>query len=608
MELTFIDIATFVGFIVIVVGVSLYASRRETSSEDYFLAGRNLTWWLIGVSLIASNISTEHFVGMAGQAFGRVGLAIASYEWMAAVTLVIVAWWLLPKFLKIGIYTMPEFLEYRFDSVTRSIMATYLMVAYVVVFLATVLYSGAQGLNGVFGFPQIFQDKFDMAPEEAMKWATIAGIWAIGIIAAAYTIYGGLKAVVWSDLLQGGALLLGGTLVLFFGLKLIGGGTLIPGGGVEGGAILDGWSTFVETNDDRLHTVLSWNDADVPWLAVFFGGLWIPNLFYWGMNQFITQRTLGARSLAQGQKGIFLACFLKLLIPFIIVMPGIMAFQMFGDEIMAKAGGDIDKAGEIAYPHMIAQIMPAHLRGIMLAALAGAVMSSFNSGLNSAATIFTVDLYDKYVEKNASPSRQVLVGRIATAVIVVLACLWAPVISKFEGVFRYIQDLWGFITPGICAAFLIGMVVRLAPPRRRQGGAVARPDPLRRQPRPRLGPQEHLRMAEGWRGRLAGRQQDHRRGRGRPDQLRLQLFHHGLPPSHGHHLPHSGGRHAYHYALAAPRATGDLPHPGPHRHHPHEGRLARGHADHPRHCRSLHPVLVGPPPWARKRCRRASAC
>ncbi len=463
MELTLLDGVTFVAFIAAVVGISLYASRKEDNSEDYFLAGRQLSWWLIGFSLIASNISTEHFVGMAGQAFGRVGLAIASYEWMAAVTLVIVAWWLLPKFLEVGIYTMPEFLEYRYDSATRTIMATYLLLAYVIVFLATVLYSGAQGLNGVFDFPQLLADRYGMSPDAAIKWATIAGIWGIGITAAAYTVYGGLKAVVWSDLLQGGALLLGGAIVLYLGLKLTGGGTAIEGGGVEGGSLIEGWRRFSEANADKLHVVLPWNDPDVPWLAVFVGGLWIPNLFYWGLNQFITQRTLGAKSLAQGQKGIYLACVFKLIIPFIIVIPGIMAFQLFGDEVVAQAGGDVDKAGELAYPYMIAQVMPSLLRGVMLAALAGAVMSSFNSGLNSASTIFTLDMYTKYFRRDATQKQQVAVGRVATAVIVIAACLWAPVISGFHGVFRYIQEIWGFISPGIVAAFLVGLVVKRAP-------------------------------------------------------------------------------------------------------------------------------------------------
>ncbi len=481
MGLGAIDIVVFLLFMALVVGVSLWAGRREKTSEDYFLAGRSLGWGLIGFSLIASNISTEHFVGMAGSAFGRVGLAIASYEWMSAICLVFVAWWLLPKFLRAGIYTMPEYLEYRYDRTARSIMAGYLMVLYVVALLATVLYSGAQGLNGVFGFPQhVAGLLYDLPWAEltadqqltAQRIATIAGAWMIGIVAAVYTIYGGLKAVVWSDLIQGAALLGGGALVLYLGLKLTGGGVLGDNGGVSGGSIVEGWKNFAESakyvdesgaERTKLSVILPWNDPDVPWLAVFVGGLWIPNLFYWGLNQFITQRTLGAKSLAEGQKGIFLACLFKLLIPFIIVIPGIIAWQQFGPEIMAGAGGDEAKAGEQAYPYMISQMMPPILRGVMLAALAGAIMSTFNSGINSASTIFTVDFYSKYINRDITPRGQVVVGRWSTGVIAILACLMAPLPGMFSGVFAYIQEIWGFISPGIVAVFLGGMVFKHAP-------------------------------------------------------------------------------------------------------------------------------------------------
>ncbi len=443
MDLNWIDLAVFLGFMVVVISVSLYAGRKEQSSEDYFLAGRKLTWYLIGFSLIASNISTEHFVGMAGSAFGRIGLAIASFEWTAAIVLVFVAWFLLPRFLRAGIYTMPQFLEYRYDATTRTIMSTLVMTAYIFALLATVLYSGAIALNAVFDLTNIFMAKFGMSPERAEFWANTSGIWFIGIIAGAYTIYGGLKAVVWSDLLQGGALLIGGTIVTLLGFKVLGDGN-----------ILSGMQSFYETNGDKLHVVLPWNDPDVPSLAVFFGGMWIGHLHYWGCNQFITQRTLGAKSLADGQKGIMLAAGLKLFLPFIIVFPGIMAYQLFGDQIATA-----DKA----YPYMISQILPAHLRGIMFAALTGAVMSTFNSGLNSASTIFTIDIYQQFINKNATPRQQVFFGRVVTAVFVVVACLWAPVISSFQGVYMYIQELWGFISPGIVAAFLFGLAVKRAP-------------------------------------------------------------------------------------------------------------------------------------------------
>ena len=230
MNLSYVDFIAFGVFLAVVVGVSLYAGRREGSTEDYFLAGRSLTWWLIGISLIASNISTEHFVGMAGSAYGRVGLAIASYEWMAAVTLVLVAWFLLPRFLRAGIYTMPEYLEYRYDARARAVMAFFLMLAYIVVALATVLYSGAIGLNAIFELPELFAERFGLGSEAARNAAMVSSIWFIGIIAGAYTIYGGLKAVVWSDLIQGSVLLLGGVLVVVIGFDVLGGAAGIPGG------------------------------------------------------------------------------------------------------------------------------------------------------------------------------------------------------------------------------------------------------------------------------------------------------------------------------------------------------------------------------------------
>ncbi len=444
MNLAALDLFVFFGFLAVVIGVSLYAGRKRGDSEEYFLAGRSLGWALIGFSLIASNISTEHFVGMAGQAYGRVGLAIASYEWMAAVVLVFVAWWLLPRFLSAGIYTMPEYLEYRYDRTARTTMALYMLVAYVIVFLATVLYSGAVALDAVFDLGSLLERSLGLDPATAERWSMVTGIWLIGLIAGCYTVYGGLKAVVWSDLIQGIALLGGGLLVAVLGLRALGDGNVFAG-----------WSSFTANSGDKLHVVLPWNDPDVPWLAVFVGGLWIPNLFYWGLNQFITQRSLAAKNLAEGQKGIFFAAALKLLIPFIIVMPGIMAFQLYGPNI---ANGDL------AYPTMMNELLPSALRGVMFAALCGAVMSSFNSGINSASTIFTIDIYRRFFAPNGKARDEVRVGRFATAGIVVISCLWAPVISRFDGVFTYIQEIWGFISPGIVAAFLVGLVVHTAPP------------------------------------------------------------------------------------------------------------------------------------------------
>lgn len=421
MELSALDLGAFVAFFAIVIGISLYKSRQERSSEDYFLAGRGLGLWLVGFSLIASNISTEHFVGMAGAGFGAAGLAIASYEWIAAITLVFVALVLLPRFLKCGIYTIPEFLEYRYNVAARSIMAAFMMIMYVAVGLASILYSGAVGLATIFDVD-----------------LTVA-VWLIGLIAGAYTIYGGLKAVVWTDLFQGGALLIGGLIVLGLGLHAVGG--------------LD---AFLAENADKLHLVMPADHPDIPWTALLLG-IWIPNLFYWGLNQFITQRTLGAKSVAEGQKGIMLAASIKLVIPFIIIFPGIMAFQLYGEQI---ANGDQ------AYPTLIREILPVGLRGIMFAALFGAVLSSLDSMLNSASTIFTIDLYKRHLRPEASSRRLVTIGRIATGVFVLLACAIAPRLDNpaFGGIFKYIQMFQGFISPGIVAVFVFGLVVRRAPP------------------------------------------------------------------------------------------------------------------------------------------------
>lgn len=418
MNLNWIDLLAFVSFLAAVVGVSLYASRNQKSGQDYFLAGRGLSWWLIGFSLIASNISTEHFVGMAGRGYD-LGLAIASYEWMAAVTLVVVALVFLPNFLRSGIYTIPEYLEYRYGVEARTLMSIYMMLAYIFVALATVLYSGALALNAIFGLE------------------IVLSIWLIGILAGVYTIYGGLRAVVWSDLIQGAALLLGGLLVTLLALDRIG-----------------GVSSFLALGADKLHTVLPADHPEMPWVAVFVGGLWIPNLFYWGLNQFITQRTLGARSLRDGQRGIMLAAGLKLLIPFIIVFPGIMAPHLFADQITT---------GDQAYPVLIRELLPAGLSGIMFAALFGAVMSTLDSLLNSAATIFTMDIYSRHLHRAADTHRLIKVGRISTAVLVLGGCLWAPMVARTGSVFTYIQMFWGFISPGIVAVFVFGLLWKRVP-------------------------------------------------------------------------------------------------------------------------------------------------
>ena len=422
MQLSWLDIGIFLTFICFVVGTSLYKSRKKKeTSEDYFLAGRDLAWYLIGFSLIASNISTEQFVGMSGQSAGHVGMAVASYEWIAAIALVFIAIFFLPKFLKTGIFTIPEFLEHRYNPIPRAIMALYTVIIYVAVTIAAVLYSGGLTLHTIFG----------------MNLTT--AVWIIGIVAAFYTTYGGLRAVVWADLIQGSALIIGGAITMILGFIAV--------GGVD---------NFLQTNADKLHMILPSSHIEIPWTALIVG-IWIPNFYYWGLNQYIMQRTLGAKSLRQGQLGVIFAAGLKLLIPFIVVFPGIMALQLYKDQLLTT---------DQAYPLLIKNLIPAGLKGFMFAAIFGAVMSSLDSMLNSASTIFTMDLYKRHFKTDASPKSLISIGRIMTVLFVLVGCMIAPQLGhpKFQGIFHYIQDFQGFISPGILAAFVFGLIFKRAPP------------------------------------------------------------------------------------------------------------------------------------------------
>ena len=334
------DILIFVAFVVTVVSVGLYQSRSEKGSEDYFLAGRDLKWWLIGFSLIASNISTEQFVGMSGNAASHVGLAIASYEWMAAITLVIVAFAFLPYFLRTGIYTMPEFLEVRYSVTARTIMAVATILIYLLL-LGSVTYSGALMISTLAG-------------KAGVSVSLATGSLIIGVIAMAYVTAGGLKACAWADLIQGSALILGGVVIIWFAFQKLGMATEAASVlSVETGAVsiqqlapdAGAMERFWDLNRPRMNMFLPATDTILPWTALMLG-LWIPNFYYWGLNQYITQRTLGSASLAEGQKGIVFAAFMKLLIPFVIVVPGIIAFNLYSGDMRLEARGDT--AGSMA--------------------------------------------------------------------------------------------------------------------------------------------------------------------------------------------------------------------------------------------------------------------
>jgi len=334
------DILIFVVFVVTVVTVGMIKSRDEKGSEDYFLAGRGLSWWLIGFSLIASNISTEQFVGMSGNAASHVGLAIASYEWMAAITLVVVAFGFLPYFLRAGIFTMPEFLEYRYTGLARTIMAVATILIYLLL-LGSVTYSGALTIRTLAG-------------NAGYHLSLATGSLVIGLIAMAYVTAGGLKACAWADLIQGSALIVGGAVILWFAFQKLGMATEaaavvnVHTGAVEVHSLAPDASSlerFWSLNKTRMNMFLPASDTVLPWTALMLG-LWIPNFYYWGLNQYITQRTLGSSSLAQGQKGIVFAAFMKLIVPFVIVIPGIIAFNLYSQQMRLEARKD--SAGALA--------------------------------------------------------------------------------------------------------------------------------------------------------------------------------------------------------------------------------------------------------------------
>jgi solute:Na+ symporter, SSS family len=419
------DLFVFVAFFGIVLGLSYWKSRKQgdadEGSSDFFLAGRGLTWPLIGISIVAANISTEQMVGMAGQAAGSVGLAVSCWQLLGSVFIVIISMTLLPKFLRAGIYTMPEYLEYRYNAAARGLMAGLTVIIYAVVMLPAVLYSGGVTLRAITGME------------------LTRAVWLIGFIGAGYSAVGGLKAIAWADLVQGLALLAGGMLIFFLGLNAVG-----------------GWSVFAEYNASKLHMVMPASDKDLPWTGVA-GGMWIVMIYYCGLNQFIVQRNLAAKSLKHGQLGMIFAGGLWLLVPFAMVMPGLMAQQLYGAELGSKT--------DAAFPTMVTKLVQPGVRGFIYAAIAGAVTSTLASLLNSASTISTMDLYRRMIRPQASQQKLVWLGRVLTLVFVVAGCLIAPALDNpdFGGVFQYIQQFQGYIWPGVVAAFVMPFVLPRVP-------------------------------------------------------------------------------------------------------------------------------------------------
>ena len=436
-----LDYIVFAMYAIIILSVGLWVSRSKKgetkSTEDYFLASKSLPWWAIGASLIAANISAEQFIGMSGSGFAG-GLAIATYEWMAALTLIVVGKFFLPIFIKKKIYTIPEFVEQRYSSQLKTILAVFWIALYVFVNLASVLYLGGLALQTILGVN------------------LISAVIGLALFAVAYSLYGGLSAVAWTDIIQVVVLILGGFITTYLALDTVSGGQ----------GFIEGLNSIYAAVPERFDMILEKNNPEymnLPGIGVLIGGMWIANLYYWGFNQYIIQRTLAAKSLEESQKGILFAAGLKMIIPLIVVIPGIAAYVIINDPLLMEKLGESALTNlpslaqaDKAYPWLM-QFLPTGLKGIAVAALAAAIVSSLASMLNSTATIFTMDIYKQLINKNASESKTVNVGRLSALVALVIATIMAPLLGGIDQAFQFIQEYTGIVSPGILSVFVLGL-------------------------------------------------------------------------------------------------------------------------------------------------------
>jgi SSS family solute:Na+ symporter len=430
------DYIVFLVYFVIVAGYGWWVYNKkksaQASTKDYFLAEGSLTWWAIGASLIASNISAEQFIGMSGSGF-KMGLAIATYEWMAAATLLIVAAFFIPVYLKNKIYTMPQFLNQRYNGTVSMIMAVFWLLLYVLVNLTSILYLGALAVSSISG----------------INFFVCMGLLAVFAI---FITLGGMKVIGYTDVIQVFFLILGGLAATYLSLNLV-----AERFGENG--LIAGFRLLEKHADDHFHMIFNTESAnymDLPGLSVLIGGMWIVNLNYWGCNQYITQRALGA-DLPTARGGILFAAFLKMLMPVIVVLPGIAAYVLYGSgsfQTEMLQGGEVNP--DRAYPVLL-NLLPPGLKGLSFAALTAAVVASLAGKANSISTIFTLDIYKKRLNTEASERKLVAIGRVT----IIVAMLAAIVISPFMGIdkkggFQYIQEYTGFVSPGIFAMFLLG--------------------------------------------------------------------------------------------------------------------------------------------------------
>ncbi len=449
-----LDYTVFAIYCVVIVGLGLYLSRNkkghERTAQDYFLANKSLTWWAIGASLIAANISAEHFIAMSGSGFA-IGLGIAAYEWMAAITLIVVGKYFIPIFIEKEIYTMPQFVNGRFNKFVSGFFAIFWLAVYVFVNLTSVSYLGALALREIVGIPLIW------------------GIIGLLAFSGLYSIYGGLSSVAWTDVIQVIFLIFGGLVTTFLALKAVGGGEILHGFNTIYQQASDHFVMIIKRGlmevPDKINpetgSVESFKDAftDLPGLAVLLGAMWITNMGYWGFNQYIIQKGLAAKSMEEAKKGLVFAGYLKILIPLLVIIPGITAYVIQQDPSLVAGYdivGEINKSDE-AYPFLLKNFVPAGVRGLAFAALTAAIVSSLASMINSTSTVFTMDIYKVYINKNANNRQMVRTGRLAAVVALVIAVIVAPALRNLDQVFQYIQEYTGFIYPGVVVVFAMGL-------------------------------------------------------------------------------------------------------------------------------------------------------
>ncbi len=467
-----IDYAIFVLYIILLVGLGFFLSRskdgKEKSSNDYFLAGNTLTWWAVGASLIAANISAEQFIGMSGSAFAS-GIAIAAYELMAAATLIVVGKFLLPVMIERKIFTIPQFLRERYNWGVGLAFSIFWLFLYVFINLTSVAWLGALAIKQILGIPAAPGMLLGM--EIDMTLMVI--ILILFVIAGIYSIYGGLASVAWTDVMQVTFLVGGGLITAYFALDFIAGSLDIQGGAV--GALQEIMSKLGAIEGDRhFNLVVTRNEAipnitddpyfTIPGIVVIVGALWLTNLGYWGFNQYIIQKGLAAKSLDEAKKGMIFAAFLKILIPFIVCIPGVCAYYIMTQEpeLYNQLAGEIARSDD-AYPFLIRNFTPTVVKGLSFAALAAAVISSLASMFNSTSTIFTMDIYKQFINKEATDRKLVSVGRITSLSALVLALIAVyPIMGAADQAFQIIQEYSGFVYPGVVVIFGLGLLWKRA--------------------------------------------------------------------------------------------------------------------------------------------------